>query len=331
MRKKYLSLLLISAVLAASLTGCGQKAAESDPGAEEATVDESEAQAAEIEQEFEFYSDKEDEMYYNLPDVVEQDGKSYELTTDISLETLGTRKVVQKVVESDVEDLAELPERMEYETDIGNTYTLTNEQVYVKEKDATISIPVTDTVVYEDQYGRPSIPGTKTITYFNKVTGQDEEIQGTLQEFYESTPGHWENSLHVDGVFQAPSTNVSEFTLAGTDNVTVPQSAATPEWATYQTDVLKSLGLSSKYFRINAAAWNGDAYTQDGYIMRNAVFEGDAYVSAYTAVYQGNGASIGYKTKVFYRADAEAVDAPDEDTTTVFKIKAVVRYKLMES
>ena len=65
--------------------------------------------------------------------------------------------------------------------------------------------------------------------------------------------------------------------------------------------------------------------------MRNAVFEGEAYVSAYTAVYQGNGASIGYKTKVFYRADAEAVDAPDEDTTTVFKIKAVVRYKLMES
>lgn len=190
MRKKYLSLLLISAVLAASLTGCGQKAAESDPGAEEATVDESEAQAAEIEQEFEFYSDKEDEMYYNLPDVVEQDGKSYELTTDISLETLGTRKVVQKVVESDVEDLAELPETMEYKTDSGNTYTLTNEQVYVKEKDATISIPVTDTVVYEDQYGRPSIPGTKTITYFNKVTGQDEEIQGTLQEFYESTPGH---------------------------------------------------------------------------------------------------------------------------------------------
>lgn len=159
-------------------------------------------------------------MYYNLPDVVEQDGKSYELTTDISLETLGTRKVVQKVVESDVEDLAELPETMEYKTDSGNTYTLTNEQVYVKEKDATISIPVTDTVVYEDQYGRPSIPGTKTITYFNKVTGQDEEIQGTLQEFYESTPGHWENSLHVDGVFQAPSTNVSEFTLAGTDNVT---------------------------------------------------------------------------------------------------------------
>ena len=91
-------------------------------------------------------------MYYNLPDVVEQDGKSYELTTDISLETLGTRKVVQKVVESDVEDLAELPETMEYKTDSGNTYTLTNEQVYVKEKDATISIPVTDTVVFEDQY-----------------------------------------------------------------------------------------------------------------------------------------------------------------------------------
>ena len=36
-----------------------RKAAESEPGAEEATVDESEAQAAEIEQEFAFYSDQE--------------------------------------------------------------------------------------------------------------------------------------------------------------------------------------------------------------------------------------------------------------------------------
>lgn len=328
MRKRYISLLLMSAIVAASLTGCGRPSA--DAGTEPEVVDTTEAQAAQIEQEFEFFSDKEDEIYVNLPELVEQEGKTYELTTDVSYETLGTRDVVQKVVDSDVEDLSELPETIEYEGANGKTYTLTNEQVYVAQEDAAILIPVTETVVYEDQYGRPSIANTKTITYFNKASGQDEQIEGKLQEFYESTPGHWENTLHIDGTFQAPSTNVSEFTLAGTDNVTVPQSAATPEWATYQTDVLKSLGLSSQYFRINSATWNGEAYAQDGYILRDAVFEGDAYVSAYTAVYQGMGSSIGYKTKVFYRTDAADVEADAEDVTTVFKIKAVVRYQLVE-
>lgn len=162
---------------------------------------------------------------------------------------------------------------------------------------------------------------TKTITYYNKATGRDEEIEGILKDYYESTPGHWSDTLVIDGVFSAPSTNCTTYTLAGTDNVVVAQSAETPVWETYQTDILTSLNLSSDYFRINAAAWNGGQYSQDGYVMRNAQFTGDIYVASYTAVYEGIGESLGYKTKTFYRADADAVDADEEDITNVIKSK----------
>lgn len=331
-RKGHLLLILVSAVMAASLCGCGRKAAEQAAAGEENQEEsvEAEEQAAEIEQEFEFYSDEEDVIYFNLPETVELYGQAYELTGDAAYETIGTRRVVQQVVDSDVENLAEIPDTVEYEAESGNSYTLNNEQVYVKEQDAQIRVLVTDTVVYEDQYGAPSIPGTKAITYYSKATGQEEEVEGTLKESYESTPGHWEGSLHIDGTFQAPSGNVTEYTLAGSENVKVLQSALTPEWDTYQSDVLKSLGLSPEYFRVLSASWNGEQYAQGGYVLRDAVFEGDAYVSSYTAVYEAYGDSIGYKTKVFYRADAEGLDAPEEDVTTVLKVKAVVRYRLVE-
>lgn len=331
-RKEILSLILSMAFVAASLMGCGQQAGEEDGVVQ--PVDETEAQAAEvesIEQEFEFYTDDEDVIYYNIPETIEQDGKTYQLANEdeITYENMGEREVVQQVVDADVEELSDIPETIEYEGENGKTYTLQNEQVYVAEE-GTITIPVTEEVVYEDQAGKPSVSNTKTITYYNKATGQDEEIEGILQDYYESTPGHWSNTLAIDGVFSAPSTNCTTYTLAGTDNIVVEQSAETPAWETYQTDILASLNLSPDYFRINAAAWNGGQYSQDGYVMRNAQFTGDVYVASYTAVYEGTGESLGYKTKTFYRADADTVDADEEDVTNVIKIKAIVRYELVE-
>ena len=47
------------------------------------------------------------------------------------------------------------------------------------------------------------------------------------------------------------------------------------------------------------------------------------------ATYEAEREAEGYGTKVFYRVDAEDVDAPAEDITTVYHIKAVVTYKLL--
>ena len=88
--------------------------------------------------------------------------------------------------------------------------------------------------------------------------------------------------------------------------------------------------LDGKYFRITGASWNGKQYEQDGAICRNALFTGDMFVATYKATYEAEREAEGYATKIFYRVDAKDVDAPEEDITTVYHIKAVVKYKLVE-
>lgn len=328
MKNRFLATLFVLSLTAASLMGCGSKKEEAV--AEEPSTEENVIQAAEIEREFEFYSDDEEIIYFNFDEEVEEDGKKYGLTQDIELETLGTRDVIQQVVDLDVEKLEDVEETLDYEGANGKKYTLKNEQIYVREK-GLVKIPIYETVTYEDQVGKPSIPGTRTIVWYNEATGEDESFEGILQDSYESTPGHWEAALCVDGLFNAPSDASNEYQLAGTNNVSVSRYAATPEWEGYQNDILKSLHLSSKYYRINSAEWNGDQYYQDGRVYRAARFLGDKYVSTYKAEYEGEREVEGYMTKVFYRTDVDGLEEFDqEDVSTVFKIKAVVTYRLVE-
>lgn len=189
---------------------------------------------------------------------------------------------------------------------------------------------MTEEVVYERQHGKPSVPQKKTITCYDRASGSDQTVEGILSEFYESVPGHWENTLKIDGTFIAPSESVDVYTLAGVENITVPCTAQTPVWDGYETDILQSLKLDSRYFRIRSAAWNGERYLQDNEIMRNAVFLGDELVADYKAVYTADRETQGYAAKVFYRMDAENVEADEDDVTTVYHIKAVVKYLLVE-
>ena len=326
MRRKAV-MILLSALVASSVMGCSK--ADNDIKIEVADSETSEEAGDTVTQEFDFYSDDEHLILYNFPESYEADGKAYVISNDdINYETMGTRDTVQMAVEMNVEDLEEIPDTYTYESESGQKYELENEQVYVKEQ-GLVKIPVTEEVYYEDQVGKPSIASTKKITYYDSAAGEDKQIEGTLKDFSESTAGHWSNILSVEGTFMAPSDSCDVYELAGSPNVTVSRSAETPVWAGYEANVLSSLGVSSKYYRITGASWNGAQYEQDGYIMRNALFTGDAFVSTYKATYEAQREAEGYSTKVFYRVDAEDVDAPEEDITTVYHIKAVVTYKLL--
>jgi hypothetical protein len=310
-----------------ALSGCRQKREE--PVILPQIDEEEEKESESITQEFDFYSDDEHIFYYNFPDSYLLNGQTYNVSTDIDYETVGTRDVVQMAMDMNVEELEDIPETYEYESESGTTYELANEQVYIKEQ-GTVSIPVEEEVYYENQVGKPSVPTKKTITYYDRTTEEDREVEATLTDFIETAAGHWMEGMNVNGLFEAPGYGVDVYELAGSDNITVPQSAETPIWDGYENDVLKSLGLDSKYYRVTSTAWSGDAYEQDGYIMRDAIFYGDAFVSSYKATYSTEREAEGYATKVFYRVDAEDVDANEEDITTVYHIKAVVKYSLVE-
>ena len=283
-----------------------------------------------LTQEFEFYSDDEYLILYNFPESIDKNGQKYAITKEeVALETLGTRDTVQTVVELNVEDLEEVPDSFKFTAPSGTEYELQNEQVYVKEE-GLVKIPVIEEVFYKDELGKPDVPSKKTITYYDKKAGADKEIDGLLTSLVESEAGHWEDLLEIEGTFMAPNESCHEYELAGTPNVKVSRSAATPVWPGFESQVLSSLGVDSRYFRVTGASWSGAQYLQDGWIMRNALFTGDIFVSTYKATYEAEREALGYSTKVFYRVDADLVDAKEEDITTVYKIKAVVKYKLVQ-
>lgn len=334
---KYKTMSLIMGVLLiVSLTGCRKKLPEGiisiepipDTRVEPEKAENKEDTALQVTQEFAFYSDDEHIILYNFPELYELDGQMYAISeTDIDYETLGTRDVVQAAMDMQVEELDEIPATCQYKAASGHTYELANEQVYIKEQ-GRVTVPVTEEVVYENQHGKPSVPSKKEITYYDREAGADQKVTGLLKEFYESSPGQWKNTLQVEGTFLAPSEGVEEYELQGAENIKVPAAAEKPVWDGYGADILKSLKLDSKYYRITSAAWNGGTYPQDGYVARNAFFYGDELVSTYKAVYEAQREAQGYDTKVFYRMDA--LDADEEDVTTVYHIKAVVTYSLVE-
>lgn len=331
--------LLLATTLVLSLSGCGQDPivpSEEPTESQTEETKESEAEDAKekeafVTQEFEFYSDDEHLILYNFPEVCEIDGKNYALfeEEEIDYETLGTRDTVQTMVEYRVEELTEIPDNYTFKGASGKKYDLLNEQVYIQEQ-GLIKIPVIENVYYENQLGKPSVPSSKTITYYDKALGKDATIRGLLSSFTESTAGRWKNILEIEGTFMAPSESCDVYELTGANHVTVSRAAATPAWDGYEADIMTAMGLDGKYFRITGAAWNGAQYEQNGTILRNALFTGDMFVATYKATYEAEREAQGYVTKVFYRVDADAVDAKEEDITTVYHIKAVVKYKLVE-
>lgn len=319
---------ILSLLLLASLAGCGNEepdeAVSNEP---QIIVEESDSY---VTQEFEFYSDDEHLILYNFPESYEKDGASYAIAEDeVSYETLGSKNTVQMAVDTNVEELEEIPESYTYEGASGKKYNLENEQVYVKEQ-GIVTIPVVEEVFYENQVGKPDVPESKIITYYDKEAEEDKEVQGILTSFEETVAGHWSNTLEIEGTFMAPVQNCNVYELAGVPNVTVACTADSPAWTGYESQILTSMNLDSKYFKVTGASWNGEQYIQDGYVMRNALFTGDMFVTTYKATYETERQAEGYATKVFYRADADDVDADEEDITTVYRIKAIVKYKLVE-
>lgn len=328
---------ILAASIAFSLAGC--RSSKEQPSSDEISVEQNEESQESKEpaleekfvtQEFEFYSDDEHLILYNFPETYQADGKNYTRSDeDVAYQTLGTRDTVQMTVEYKVEELDEIPDHYTHTGSSGKKYELSNEQVYVVEQ-GLVKIPVIEDIYYENQMGKPSVPSKKTITYYDKAADTDKKIEGLLTSLTESKAGQWKSILEIEGTFMAPSEACEVYELTGVPNVTVSRNAATPAWSGYESDIITSMSLDNRYFRITGAAWNGDQYLQDGYIMRNALFLGDMFVSTYKATYEAFREAQGYVTKVFYRVDADAVDAKEEDITTIYHIKAVVKYKLVE-
>lgn len=338
MKNKKIKVILTCCILATSLMGCSklpgfhkeksdaktEQTVEKNNDEEKETSKESDSSKSTdegITKTYNYYSDSESGTEYNIPESIEIDGVVYKLDQNVNYETKGTRNVIEKTVTIDVESQDDIEDTYNYISKDGTSYTLEKEEVYVEEE-KDVDVEVKDTKLYEEQYGRPSIDTTKKITYHNESTDEDEEVTGKLKNYYATSNIRWEDMV-IDGTFESSGGN--EYELSGTNNITVSMTAETPTWEGYEKDVLKSMGLSSDYFQITSAEWNGDQYTENGVIKRNAYFHAKVLVADYTAEYVGIGKTHGYSTKVFYRLDAGENTKP-EDIKTIYQIQATAKY-----
>ncbi len=110
----------------------------------------------------------------------------------------------------------------------------------------------------------------------------------------------------------------------------IPKNEETPALSGYENDLLQSLGLSPESYRLTRYAWDGEPYTKDGELCRNAVVYGERYVIQCQAVFAGD-VSLPDVQKETYRgiaAYAATADLPTGETE--YQVEGIVTYKALD-
>lgn len=337
--------MLASLLLTGSLTGCNKSSganvstiesknstmtATEVASAESSTGVEATEEGTFITKEYQFYSETEDGLKFEIPEEIEVNGKKYKYTGNAEYITSEIMSVVAQTVDVEVKDKDDVSKEYTYKSDSGKTYTLYGDIFNFSEL-VPIKTTVTERVEYSPRVSKPNITKTKEIEYYNEVSGKDEVISGTLVDSGKSST-EWYSGYSVNAVFTANHETVSDWTVEGNGTVVnVPQTSDTPTWSNYQNDVISLLGLDANFYRCTGAEWNGNAFTNvDGMLQRSATFHCDSLLTSYWAEYTGIGEAYGYKAKVTYYAYAESFEEnaiDKKDVSTLYKMVAVASYK----
>lgn len=278
------------------------------------------AQAAEtIKREKTFLTNENSEKVFEqqsgIAEVVEEDGKSYELQ-DVSYEVLEKKHLekVEKVVESEVmeEGTAYEPSKTLRE---GNfTYTLVKTEKLERSMEGEYTQLVTAFNEYDHPVGTGDVPQTKTISVLNQKTGQNQDVVCTLSGI--STAGTMVRENQIRITFQ--EYDASEYEWNGN---LLPRNDEVPPLAGYESQLLESVG-AAEGSQITGLSWSGEPYEAEGVLYRDAVATVQQIVSLYRADYNGQIHEAEIKG-VVYR---NTYEAPDPQGEIQYEVKATAEY-----
>lgn len=283
-----------------------------------------------VEQEFYLNTtDKNRSFEGEFPSEITLDGKTYRISaySDIKFEDEGSEEMVEFWQEVNVEDKSEIPQKADFDYN-GNKVTADLSETYLEE--GAIRKTITTTADYSDYVSSPTdVPETTTVTV-DMPDGTTKDVEGHLASVEQVSEYEWRDNLRITGVWIGDP-SAEEYVLEGTD-ISVPYNAEYPTWAGYQTDILSAMGLSSDYYRIEGGEW-ADEGTKDanGNFVRHATYYGSRYVANFLATYTCSYDTYGWSGRAAYRVNADKLEAPEKDRVTVYKLKAVVKYSLVEA
>ncbi|MBQ4254150.1 MAG: hypothetical protein II712_04900 [Erysipelotrichaceae bacterium] len=240
--------------------------------------------------------------------------------------TQQVREYVEGQREIILGDLSELLDEYDFLIN-GNQYRLQRQQQQLEE--AEVEITRSSEVIYHNIVGDLNGSDVKAKTAVSGyINGVLEQIELPLVRIDRITKPHWIDDLEIAGFFEGDE-HTEYFQLPNGEELSIHQES--PIWPGYQHDILVQKGLTEQYYQITEGRWVSDYQPEGDHHVRKALYSGNRLVSDFRAVYQLTYKTRGYKGKVICRSDADAVNAPAADRKRTYIIKAIVRYRLVES
>lgn len=278
-----------------------------------------------VEREYEYESYDQNEIG-QFEDTIVIDGKTYQLVdlNDVTLQITGEREVVEKEEIIYLADLSELEEEKEYEFN-GEKHVLhivrkewVRQEIEI-ERQAVVSYPAVTGKLREQD-----VDSTVAIVVWDD--GKQVEKDAQLTEIRAVSEAAWINDFSISGQFYGDEHTRYFKTLSG-EEISVDSSK--PSWSGYRKDILKDRNLSEQYYRILDCRWTDQYHKSGNQYVRNAIYTGQRYARDYEAVYTLRYRTYGYVLKVVYQADGKDIDT--DSKKKIYKIKAIVRYKLIKN
>lgn len=345
MKKK--TALVICGMMVLSLAfGCTQKPNTIPPASQpspssEVGVNPSEDTSEEDEKDllvvdYQFYSEDQDGKSFSIPQTVERGGVTYTYTGDAEIQVSEIMECIETTFDIEVEEKEDLENEYIYVSEkTGRKYTLKKGDLIYWSEPCEITKIVSQKVQYGPRTKAPSIPQSKTLTYFSKLSQKNEEVEAQLIDSGSSEPYWLEADDPIHGLFYTDRWKMG-FQVGWDDEANYGEGEAVriyiindtgyedseyPSWEGYQNDVIKYTGLDPNKYRVVAAGWDGDSWYEvkdhdeifhDGLTpepvqvwYRKAAYPYEALVQTYWANYEAKVKTMGYKTRVTYFTTVE--------------------------
>lgn len=253
-----------------------------------------------------------------IADLVEEDGKTYELQ-DVSYEVLEKKYLgnVKKVTDSEVmaEGTAYEPPKTLREGNL--TYTLKKTEKQERSIEGEYTQPVSAFDEYDHPVGAGDVPQTKTVSVLNQKTGQNQDVVCTFSGISTAGTAVRENQITI--TFQEYDASVYEW-----NGNLLPRNDEVPPLAGYESQLLESVG-AAEGSQVTGLSWVGEPYEAEGVLYRDAVATVQQVVTLYRADYHGQIHEAEQKG-VVYR---NTYEAPDPQGEIQYTVKATAEYTQM--
>lgn len=314
--------------------------------------------------EYQYFSENKDGLDFEIPKSITRDGKRYEFTGEAEYQISEIMDVIEQTLDIEVEEKEDLEDEITYYSDkTGKEYKLKKGDAVYFSEPCEIKKTVTKKVNYGPRMEAPEIAKSQTLTYYSKVTETDEELEAPLIDSGSSEPYWLAPDEPIYGTFTTDRLGLESWLIGWTedydndgfaDEYRIPLSLekSTPSWEGYEDEVLRFLELDKEKYKVTSAKWeseiyhmvvNQDEFRHDGWdreidvAVRDASWTYEALVKDYWATYQGEGITMGYKTRVTYFTTLEELlkilgekaskEDFEDDLTILYKVKAAAVYK----